>query len=259
MADSVDNKLLLLGVEALYPRINRTYRFDATENRTVPCAPTDNNACYELRFKFSEPEAKALYKKMKAYWLANKKDEWPDKLPLPFEVSEDDEGVYIGKARKKGAYDAELTTPPAVYDAGNNLIKDKDFLLTTGSIINIGVTMVPYLMPSSYGVSLRLNAVQVLKLEPMVFTSPFDATEGYIASDDNEDEEDNPFKDKVADDEDDDEMPAPKPKKKPAKKKASKAKDESDDEVVVSKKKKRKATDAAEEEGLGDIIEKWDD
>ena len=33
---------LIETVEALYPRINQTYRFDNTENRSVPCEPKEN-------------------------------------------------------------------------------------------------------------------------------------------------------------------------------------------------------------------------
>ena len=50
----------IVGVEALYPRINKTYKFDNGENRSVPCDPLDDGATYEMSFKMDEKQAKAL-------------------------------------------------------------------------------------------------------------------------------------------------------------------------------------------------------
>ena len=38
-------------VEALWPRINRTYKFDSMERKSVPCDAKDPAASYELSFK----------------------------------------------------------------------------------------------------------------------------------------------------------------------------------------------------------------
>ena len=51
-------------VEALWPKINTTYKFDSTENRSVPCSALDDGAEYSMQFKMSEAQAKALYKEM---------------------------------------------------------------------------------------------------------------------------------------------------------------------------------------------------
>ena len=50
----------IANVEALYPRINKTYKFDSGENRSVPCDPLDDGAAYEMSFKMNETQAKAL-------------------------------------------------------------------------------------------------------------------------------------------------------------------------------------------------------
>jgi len=262
---ATDNKLVLKGVKLVYPRLNRTYRFDDDENKTVPCKPTDDGAAYETRFSFSEHEAKALYKKMKPFWLENKKATWPEKLELPFDAEEDADGneIYVGRTQLKGAYDGEATQPPRIFDANNVLIGKEDFVLTGGSTVNLGVTMVAFKMPTAYGVSLRINAVQVIKLAPMTITSPFDVEEGYDQNaDDNG--EGSPFGEDADDDAEDD-MPAPKPKRKaaaekkaPAKKKEEEAAaEEEDDEPVVTTKGKKKA--AAASGGLDSVIDAWDD
>ena len=40
---------IIKNVEVMYPRINQTYRFDTTENRSVPCDPLDDGAAYTTR------------------------------------------------------------------------------------------------------------------------------------------------------------------------------------------------------------------
>ena len=69
------------GVEALYPRINTTYKFDNKANGgkggSVKCDPLDDGAAYEMSFVMSEPKAKALFKAMKAATTLRKKQAGP--------------------------------------------------------------------------------------------------------------------------------------------------------------------------------------
>ena len=168
-------------VEALWPKINTTYRFDSTENRSVPCSALDDNSEYSLQFKMDEATAQSLYKKMNTAYKAKKQKGWEDKLPLPFE--KDEEGIFIGKARLKGSYGADPTKKPSQYDAKGNKL-DSDFRLTTGSKINVLVGFYPWHMGGRSGVSLRLKAVQVVKYIPMEEPSPFDKVEGFDSSSD---------------------------------------------------------------------------
>ena len=151
---------IIPSAEALYPKIDQTYKFDQTANRSVPCDPFDDGAAYELNFKLSESDAKKLYKAMKAYYLERKEKSWPDKFPNPFKKQED--GTYEGKTRLKGAFGKDASRKPLLVDSKNTPCGD-DFRLTSGSIVNISVTFVPYSVSGSTGVSLRINAVQVLK------------------------------------------------------------------------------------------------
>ena len=48
-------------VEALWPKINRTYKFDSTEQRSVPCNATDAGSEYNIMFRMDKDQAKALY------------------------------------------------------------------------------------------------------------------------------------------------------------------------------------------------------
>jgi hypothetical protein len=232
------------GVEALYPRINTTYKFDNKANGgkggSVKCDPLDDGAAYEMSFVMSEPKAKALFKAMKAAYDVKKEASWPDKFPLPFK--KDDDGNYVGKAKLKGAYGTDLTKPPLQVDAKNNELP-KDFQLTTGSVVNLAFTFVPYSMREN-GVSLRLNGVQVIDYKPMASRSPFGVVDGYVA------QPDNPFSDTtstsaelVADDSDDE------------------FGDEPDTPAVEEPKKvvKKSAPAPSDDDDLSAIVEGWDD
>ena len=163
-------------VEALWPRINATYKFDSVEGRSVKCDPKDPAAAYEMQFRMSGNEAKELWGKMVEAYNAKKQAGWPDKPENPFKK---DEGTYIGKAKLKGNYNGELTKGVAQFDAQGNRLAS-DFMLTTGSMVNIAVTFVPYNMREA-GVSLRLRAVQVVQYKEMEEANPFGAVDGFTA------------------------------------------------------------------------------
>ena len=169
--------ILVSNVTALWPRINRTYKFDANENKSVPCDAQDPLAAYELSFEMTKDSARALWDSMCEAYNAKKQAGWPDKPVNPFKQT--DEGTFIGKAKLKGNYNGELTKKPLQVDASNKKLGD-DFMLTTGSKINLAVTPVPYNMREA-GVSLRLSAVQVVEYKPMEETNPFGEVKGFSA------------------------------------------------------------------------------
>ena len=169
-----NNQYVVSNVEALWPRINKTYKFDNAENRTVPCDTFDEGAKYETRFRMTKDQAKALFVEMVKAYESKKEKGWPDKFDMPFKKEED--GTYTHKASLKGAYGKDATFKPVQYDAKSVKLPD-DFMLTTGSTVNVAVTFTPYNMREA-GVSLRLRAVQVIKYVPMEAASPFGAVEG---------------------------------------------------------------------------------
>ena len=171
---ATNNQYLINNVEALWPRINKTYKFDNAENRTVPCDAFDEGAKYETRFRMTKDQAKALFVEMVTAYESKKEKGWPDKFDMPFKKEED--GSYSHKASLKGAYGKDATFKPVQYDSKGVKLPD-DFMLTTGSTVNVAVTFTPYNMREA-GVSLRLRAVQVIKYVPMEAASPFGAVEG---------------------------------------------------------------------------------
>lgn len=168
---------------ARYPRLNATYKFDSSEGKSVKCDPMDDGAAYETQFVISEDEARKLQALCMDAWnnarTTDKKKKWPETPNLlPFK-KDDDTGEIIGKAKLKGSYKAEKTLPPKQVDAKRNPMPT-DFMLTTGSRINIAVTVVPYNTGSVNGVSLRLRSVQVIELAQNEVTDPFSEVDGYV-------------------------------------------------------------------------------
>ena len=168
----------------MWPRIDKPYRYDTMEQRTIPCNPTDDGASYTLQFRMTTEQARELWNKMAHAYLNKKEESWPAEFDRPFKKEED--GTWTFKAKLKGAYGTDATRKPTQYDAKGVKLPD-DFQLTTGSKINIAVVFVPYYMREA-GVSLRLRAVQVLELKEMKEESPFASVDGFQFS-----KEDNPF------------------------------------------------------------------
>lgn len=164
-------------VTVMWPRINRTYKYDSAEQRSVPCSPLEEGSAYTLQFRMTGDQAKSLYKQMKLAYDSKKESNWAE-FVMPFKKDED--GTYTHKAKLKGSYGVEPTRKPMQYDAKGNKLPD-DFLLTNGSLVNIAVVFVPYSMRDN-GVSLRLRAVQVIDLKPMKEDNPFTAVEGFDAN-----------------------------------------------------------------------------
>ena len=173
---------------ALYPRLNQPYRFDNQEQRSVPCAYMELGAGYDITFEVERDQASTLKKLcLEAYAnaaAADTKRRWPEQprfLPIKMVANEDGSSKFVGKAKLRAMYGTEKTQPPKQVDAQRNKLPD-DFRLTTGSIVNVAVTIVPFMSgPDNYGVSLRLRAVQVLSLSEGAQEDPFTATTGFVA------------------------------------------------------------------------------
>lgn len=189
--NEVNQNYILNGVTALYPRLDRTYRYDSAEQKSVPCDALEDGAEYSTKFKMDEETAKQLYAFMRNLYNSMKKANWPE-YAKPNEVfTKDEDGSLIYKASLKGAYNGEKTKKPAQYDAKVKALPD-DFQLTTGSLVNLAVVGIPYSAKIGAGVSLRLRGVQVLKLAAKQEKSPFDAVDGF-SMDEGDDAADNLF------------------------------------------------------------------
>mgnify|MGYP003136196526 FL=1 len=234
---------IIRDVQALYPKINQTYKFDkkaGDKGRTVSCPASDDGAKYEMSFKMTKPQAQALYAVMEAaYKEEASKSDWDEAFPKPAQVfkKDDKDDMFIGDTRLKGKYGNQFTEPPMQVDAKNKKLPP-DFELTTGSKVNLSVVLVPYNMNSGHGVSLRLKAVQVLELAERKAYSPFDIEDEGFSVDDTDA---TGFEDIAAS--------------------ADIEPDEVSEEVAEPKKVKKKKAEAApaEDPDLQGILEDWAD
>lgn len=239
---------MLSDVEAMYPKLNRTYKFDNKEQRSVPCEPLDDGSEYSVNFRMSQEQAKNLFKAMSAAYKAKREDSWPEKIEIPFKKEED--GTFTHKAKLKGAYGKDVTRAPMQVDS-KNVKLGGDFLLTTGSTVNINMALNPYTGSMGTGVSLRLKAVQVTTYKPMENTSPFGVVEGGFTAEAAEDV--SPFGEVAA-------SVAP-----PAPPAAVADEDDWEDDTaeapVAEPKKvvKKSAPAKVEKDELADVLADWDD
>ena len=235
---------IIENVEALWPKLNQTYAFDKKANKHMPCGPRDTNAAFSVDFRADSGTAKALFAQMSGAYNANREKSWPEKLTIEASpLVKDDDGTFKGTSNIKGAYSGKVTEKPVELDSQGNSLPD-DFELTTGSTINIAVTFVPYHMSKdNWGVSLRLQAVQVIKYVTRPVRNPFGVVEGGFVLEDN-----NPFA-----------------KTTPAKSNnvleaaPADVDDMFEDEPVKKTAKKAETASSDEKLDLTNIVEGWDD
>lgn len=233
MAKAENPQYIIKNATALYPRIDRTYRYDKSENRSVPCDPLDDGAEYSMKFKIPLAQAKEIFGIMKGVYDEAKKDDWPE-FKNPFKKEED--GNYSYKTSLKGAYGTDKTKKPTQFDAKVKPLAD-DFQLTTGSVVNIAVQLVPYSTALASGVSLRLRSVQVIELAERQERNPFEAVDGFEA------DESNPFTAVTS-------APAPA---------EVDGFDEPEEEPAPKKRATKKAEPKPESSDLADVLEAWGD
>ena len=79
---------MLNNVEALYPKLDQPYHFDRQggknkQGASVPCAATAQGATYQVNFKMTADQAKAIFKSMAEAYEEDKEESWPA-LTMPF-------------------------------------------------------------------------------------------------------------------------------------------------------------------------------
>lgn len=174
---------LISGVTALYPRLDQPYTWSQEDNRSVPCEWDAAGAARTMTLEVPYGTALSLRKAMVEAYKGKKEAKWPkfkDNFILKEGSLESKDAIFHIRTQLK-CYDKN--TMVRHFDANNNVLP-KDFQLTTGSTVNVQVTLVPWATPTGNGTSLRLNAVQVIELAPMQqASSPFEKSEGYVSQD----------------------------------------------------------------------------
>jgi hypothetical protein len=171
--------------EALFARLEQPYHFSKRDKRTVPCKPSDAGAEYSISIKLPTREATPIIEKIKDAWKDYNATEQPGTWPFRNEVNKDTKeptGNVLFKTKFNASYqnkDGSFASV-AIFDAKGHKLP-KNFEIGNGSIIRLGVQLVPHDMQGG-GISLRLKGVQVI--EPRGgsnFGAMFEEEEGFEA------------------------------------------------------------------------------
>lgn len=165
---------IISNVTAHYPHLDQPYKWSDQQGRTMPCSYKENGAAYDLQWIMSGGEAKRLMAAMEVAYEEKRQDNWPKSIDIPFKKQEDK--TWLHKATLEAAYNGEETRPPKQFDSKNNELP-KDFRLTTGSTINVQVSLHPWSRDGNGGVKLRVRQVQVLQYKPEPVRAAFDVVE----------------------------------------------------------------------------------
>lgn len=157
------------GVAVQWPKVTR------------PDTKFDADGVYSLKLAFDPEDIEDLTQELVAV-----RDEFLSTLPPAkarkvtiadvTDAEEDDDGEETGRAILKTKLKAKVTSKktgeswdqrPRIFDAqGRDITDTGDIRIGSGSVLKANIEAVPYLMESTrtVGVSLRLRAVQVIKL-----------------------------------------------------------------------------------------------
>ena len=153
----------LENVEALWPKLDRAYKFDAVQNRSVATDATDVEGSYEVNVVLNEADAKALAGAMRKEFNAQRKDDWKSWTPKSLDdvFKKDETGHYIAKITKKTYGDANSKPKQWMQDGS---AAQPNFQLTTGSKICVQFIIKPWNYAGKAGVGLRPTDIMVLEL-----------------------------------------------------------------------------------------------
>ena len=180
----------LTNVEALWPRIDRPYKYNPAKNNADPTDPTDREGSYELSLIVTEEQAKELAGKMREVfnsselckdkqWIVERKDpETGLKQQIVVKSLEDlfvkDDNCYRVKTQIK-TYGDPKTKPRQFMQDGTPAADD--FQLTSGSIVHVMLQIKDWQYGDKVGISLRPRGVMVVRLaekkEPEAQSNPF--------------------------------------------------------------------------------------
>lgn len=182
---------------AVYPSIHKEATFkDPDSGKTTPTGK------FECKIILDDKDAKKMVAQLEKVWqeavnnpaqyglrasIMSKVGEGEDPN-LGFYENKDGDIVFKTSCKTKwtNREGKECPITVTVFDAK---AKPTNVEVTGGSTIKLQITLVPYAMTkSNYGISLRLEAVQLLELKEWT-SNPFDAEDGYEGMKDQEEKE----------------------------------------------------------------------
>ena len=171
----------LYGVRAIYPRLNQPYHFDGALNKSMPCSFDTPEAKFESGFVINADQAKGVIKESLEAFKLSAKPNWQPWAPKSIEEvfgADPESDNFILKSVKK-TYGEDGNAPKQFLADG--AIAPAGFMLTTGSICHVVLTLAPWNYAGRSGVTFRLKALKVVQLaDGPVATDPFAADDKAI-------------------------------------------------------------------------------
>jgi len=161
-------KVLARDVTLQYPKLNSTYRFNTSQQRSEPCAATASNAAWSVAFDMPKEQAKPLYEELRAHYEAcrSRNSKMPQfKTIFGMKKLKDEHGNETGivqfAAKRNGMKkDGTPNKAPTVIDGQKQPLADLTFW--GGSKGTVRAWAVAVIDPDGNGgISLLLDAVQV--------------------------------------------------------------------------------------------------
>lgn len=166
MANEDFLQITIKDVELHYPKLDRTYRFNAATGKSEPCAPNAVGAAWSVSFDMKMDEAKQLRDKLVEHYNACRARR-PDIPPFAriFGAKKlDAEGVVRFTAKRNGVNaKGEPAKAPEVVNGRKLPLEDK--AIWSGSRGNLVITAFPATDPKDKagGITMSLSTVQVFK------------------------------------------------------------------------------------------------
>jgi len=164
MADNADFfKVLVKGVKLVYPKLDKTYRFNTGKQASEPCQPTAQGAAWSVAWSMPTEDARALHGQLKQHYEGCRGRN--PKLPAFSKVfgmkkAEDGQTVTFTAKRTGTKGDGTANSAPKVIDASKAPLAD--LAIWSGSVGSIRAWAFPAVDPDGKGgISMILDTVQV--------------------------------------------------------------------------------------------------
>ena len=122
-------KILAKDVLFQYPKMDQTYHWDSAEQRSVPCAPSAQNAAWSIGFMCSAEQAKEITDQCKEHYAQCKaRNPKLGKLSKVFGRKKNDDGTVTFPAKRNAKRKtARQTTSQLSLTATNSRLQIADF------------------------------------------------------------------------------------------------------------------------------------
>lgn len=161
-------KVLAKNVTFQFPKLNQTYRFNTSQQKSEPCAPTASGAAWSVAFEMTKDEARPIFEQLKAHYEAcrARNSKMPQfKTVFGMKKLKDENGAETGiiqfTAKRNGMKkDGTPNKAPTVIDGQKQPLADLN--IWGGSKGTVRAWAVGVVDPDGNGgISLLLDAVQV--------------------------------------------------------------------------------------------------